>query len=168
MIAVAAEGLIAQGATIEREVFTSELFEEIEPLARMHWREIAHYPDIPLDVDVARFVALEQAGALRFFTARLDGTLVGYACFIVTPHSHYCGSLHAMQDVLFVDPACRCSSIGIRLIRRSEAALAAEDVQVVTQHAKAARAPLHAILPREGYELVDLVYAKRLDRKRGS
>jgi GNAT superfamily N-acetyltransferase len=165
MIVVAPEGLIAQGVSIEREAFTRELYQELAPLLELHWREIAHFEDIALDVDVARYHAMEQAGILRAFVARMDGKPVGYACFVVAPHAHYKGSLQALQDVLYVDPACRCSAIGLRLIRHCDAELAAEGVQVVLQHAKVKHQALHVILPREGYEAVDMVYVKRLDSR---
>lgn len=167
MIVVAPEGLIAQGVTIEREPFSRALYEEMLPLLTLHWREIAKFADIPLEVDVERYLHTEEAGALRFFAARMDGKLIGYACFFVAVHPHYKGSLQAMQDVLFVDPACRCGSIGLRLVKHCDEELAQEGVQVVLQHAKVNHEPLHVILPRLGYEAIDLVYAKRLDRKGG-
>lgn len=165
-IVVAPEGLIAQGVTIRREPFV-QVYEEMLPLLRLHWAEIAHYLDIPLDVDVDRYAALDAAGALRLFIARLDGALVGYACFIVSTHAHYKGSLQAVQDVLYVDPGCRCSSVGLRLVRWCDAALAQEGVQVVVQHVKNRHPALGLIAARMGYEAVETIYCKRLDRARG-
>lgn len=158
---------IVDGPVIEREAFTRELCEEMGPALALHWREIAHFDDIALDVDVERYLAMEEAGTMRLFVVRMAGKLVGYACFVVAPHAHYKHSLQALQDVLYVDPACRCSAIGLRLIRHCDTALAAEGVQVVLQHAKVRHQALHVILPREGYEAVDMVYVKRLDSRQG-
>lgn len=154
----------AQGLAIAREAFTPELHAEMAPLLALHWREIAAFQDIPLEVDVDRYSAMEAGGALRLFIARQDGKMVGYACFVVSTNAHYRGSLQAVQDVLYVDPACRCSTIGLRLIRHCDEEMAREGVQVVLQHAKVAQPALHAILPRLGYQAVDMIYAKRLDR----
>lgn len=133
-----------------------------------HWREIAHYDDIPLDVDEEAYRRVEQSGMLRIFVARQGGKIVGYAVFIVRYNPHYMGSLQANEDVIYVDPACRRSTIGLRLIRHCDEALAAEGVQVAFHHVKRAHPTLGTILQRRGYEIVDIIYAKRLDRIGGN
>ena len=149
-----------------RIVFAREtvagIWEEAQPLFAAHWREIAHYPDIPFAPDREMYVQLDESGLLRVFTVRLDGQLAGYNAFFVKPHPHYSGSLQAAQDVLFLHPDCRNAGIGIRFIDWCDGELAAEGVQVVTQHLKAAHnhGPL---LERLGYELMDLIYTRRLD-----
>jgi L-amino acid N-acyltransferase YncA len=148
---------------IARETFR-DVFDEAVPLLVKHWREIASFQDIPLDVDVPRYLAIEDAGNLRVFTVRVDGRLVGYACFIVAPNAHYKGSLQAVQDVLYVERTARGAMHGLRLVRHCDEALAAEGVQVVTQHVKLAHPTLGVIAQRCGYEPVETIYAKRLDR----
>mgnify|MGYP001597203520 CR=1 FL=1 len=148
------------------------LWDEIIPLLQAHKEEIAHYPDISLDPDVALYNEVERQGVLRCYTVRLDGELVGYAVFFIRAGLHYRGSLQAVQDVLFLWPNCRCSSIGYRLIQFAEAELKAEGVQVVFHHIKAKGClvsfvfrGLARLLSLLGYELVDLIFAKRLDRE---
>lgn len=165
MIAVCAEGLVAQGVTIQREAFSEALYDEALPLLVLHWREIAHFQDIELDGDVSRYLALEDSGMLRVYTARMDGRLVGYACFFIAPHGHYKRSLQAVQDLIYVDPACRCSAIGLRLIDHCDDALREEGAQVVLQHVKLAHPKLGVILARRGYEPIETIFAKRLDRQ---
>lgn len=164
MIALVPEGLVAQGVTIERERFTRALYEEALPLLTLHWREIAHYTDIELDGDVDRYLGIEAAGMLRVYVARMDGKIVGYGCFFLAPHGHYKRSLQAVQDLVYVDPACRCSSVGLRLIDHCERALRDEGAQVVIHHVKLAHPKLGVILKRKGYEPIETIYAKRLDR----
>lgn len=147
---------------IQRETFDN-CFEEALPLLDKHWREIAHYPDIPLHPDIERYRKLEQNGALRIYTARDDGRLIGYAVFVVSPNAHYSTSIQAVQDVVYIDRERRRGSVGLRLLRLSEMMLRAEGVQVVYHHVKAAHPALGTILARNGYEVVDLIYAKRLD-----
>lgn len=138
------------------------LWPEIMPLLQTHWREIAHYQDIPLDPDVDQYNAADDAGMLRCFTARVDGVLVGYAIYFVRSNMHYRSSKQAVQDVLFLLPEYRKSRIGIELIKHCDEQLRGEGVQAVYQHVKQSH-NFGPLLERLGYELVDLIYARRLD-----
>lgn len=157
--------------TFQREPITG-LWPEVAPLLHAHWREIAHYQDIPLEPDTDYYEGLDRAGVLRCFTVRLaggtlvapePGMLVGYAAFFVKRNGHYRSSLQAFQDVVFLLPEFRKTLVGSRLLRFCDAELKAEGVQVVYHHSKAAH-DIGRVLERQGYELVDLIYAKRLDR----
>lgn len=155
----------------------SESFPDAVPLLRQHWREIAHYQDIPLDVDIDIYAAAERNGALRIFTVRdvvdqyddeMGGNikiarLIGYAVFFVRHNPHYKSSLQAVQDVIYVDPKARGRFVGVRLLRYCEHELAAEGVQVIMHHTKVDHPMLGKLLARSGYEQVDVIWAKRLD-----
>ncbi len=145
------------------EELVSELWDELMPLLKDHWREIAHYQDIPLDPDIAAYEAVEEQAMLRCYTAREDDKLIGYAVFFVRRGMHYRGSLQAIQDVLFLLPEYRHGSIGVALIQYSERQLAAEGVQAVYHHCKTTN-QVGRLLVRLGYELIDEVYGKRLDK----
>lgn len=151
-----------------RSVFARErigdVFEEIKPLLAKHYAEIAHYPDIPLKPDFQRYLQAEWSGKLRIYTARSARELIGYAIYVVQPALHYRESLQAAQDILFLDPAYRRGRIGMRLIEFADRELRQEGVQVVFQHMKAREGlSFGPLLERLGYELVDHVYARRLD-----
>lgn len=178
--------------TFAREPFTAQLLGEMLPLLEKHWAEVAHYPDIPLEVDASAYHAAESNGMLRIYTvrdgeahhcARCDrpevcdviraGTgpcgensgqrpLVGYAAYFVRANPHYRSSVQASQDVIYVSPAAR-GSTGARLIRFADEQLASEGVQAVYHHVKTAH-NWGRLLERMGYEAVDVIYAKRLDR----
>lgn len=132
---------------------------ELAPLFELHYQEIAHFKDIPLAVDVPRYLAIEAQGALRVYVARVTGVAVGYAFYIVNHNLHYSGSLQAAQDVIFINLAAR--GFGQQFIRWCDDQLHADGVQVVTHHVKAAH-NFGPMLERIGYELVDLIYARRL------
>ena len=134
---------------------------EIAPLLELHWFEIAHYSDITLDPD---WTFYESSPAVRVFTARDDGRLVGYAVFFVSTNKHYRQSLQAVQDILFLLPEYRSRTVGPRLIIYADEELQAEGVQVVYQHVKAAH-DFGPLLTRIGYERVDTIYARRLDKE---
>lgn len=143
-----------------REPLTAELFEEALPLLKAHYDEIAHFKDIPLDPDKEQYISLELAGVIRAFTVRVDSKLVGYAVFFVKRNLHYKTSIQALQDVLYVDPACRKSAIGGEFIRFCDRELEKEGVQVGYHHIKA-KHNFGVLLERMNYELVDLIYARR-------
>lgn len=141
----------------------TQFLPDAAPLLQKHWDEIAQWRDIPLAPDEEQYRVHDEAGKLRIYTARVDGRLVGYCVFFLGFNIHYKSSLQATQDVLFVDPECRQSRIGLQLIHHAENELRAEGVQAVYQHVKANHLTLAVILERHDYELIDLIYGKRLD-----
>ena len=138
----------------------SDVIEEIKPLLSLHWREIAHYQDIELDPDWDFY---RRNPAIRVFTARVDNALIGYGVFFIGPNRHYKQSIQAVQDILFVHPDYRGGMVGYRLIRFCDEQLKSEGAQAVYHHVKAAH-DFGPMLVRQGYEVVDVVHAKRLDR----
>lgn len=151
-----------RGLYYQAETDVLPVIEEAAPLLELHKAELAHYPDIQLEVDVKAYAALQAAGQLRCYTARDCGRLVGYALFFVRPNHHYRGSLQAWQDVLYLHQDYRRGRVGITLIRVAETRLRAEGVQVVYHHAKRTN-KTGELLGCMGYELVDEIWAKRLD-----
>ena len=137
-----------------------DCYEESIPLLYKHWQEIAHYKDIPLDPDFDSYTKTEDAGFLRCYTARrASSQLVGYAVFFVRPNPHYKTSIQASQDILFIDSNHR--GMGGRFIKWCDEQLRLENVQVVYHHIKAQH-NFGKLLERFGYELVDLIYARRM------
>lgn len=159
--------------TLQREP-SHALWPEIMPLLIEHKEEIAHYQDIELDPDIEAYNQCEEMGVLRCYTARLHGELIGYSINFLKPNMHYRQSLQGLQDVLFVAKAHRHGRVGVKLIRYKEEQLQAEGTQVTYEHTKVNdqirlalkclnRTDVGAIMERLGYELVDLIYARRLD-----
>lgn len=149
-------------ATFRSESY-SDCFGDIPALLLDHYEEIAHYKDIELAPNFEGYKRCEEAGNLRVYTARIDGALVGYAVFFVLPHVHYSGSVYAQGDVFFVVKEHRGKMLGLRLLRFTERELAAEGVQVVSQHSKIKHPEFGELLALEGYEGVDICWQKRLD-----
>lgn len=146
--------------TVQRELI-ADILEEAKPLLELHWREIAHYQDIPLDPDWEFY---RSSPFLRCYTVRSHRQLVGYAVFGVGRNKHYMGSLQAVQDIVYVHPVHR-GVAGFRLLRFCDAQLKAEGVQVVYHHVKPAHPVLGLLLDRMGYQDADIVKAKRLDKE---
>lgn len=139
----------------------ADIRHEVEPILVAHYDEIAHYKDIPLDPDWDWYCA---SPILRCFTVRIDGALVGYDVYGIGRNKHYRSSVQAVQDIIFVLPQHR-GLAGVRLLRFGRAALKAEGVQVAYRHQKRGHAMLGAVLERMGSELVDYIWAERLDRE---
>jgi GNAT superfamily N-acetyltransferase len=150
--------------TYQRETVQQVRAAGIEALLQLHWTEIADYPDIRLSPNWEVYMAVEDYGGLRAYTARVDEQLVGYACYFVKESPHYSDSLQAVQDVVFVHSAHRKGRVGINLLRYADEQLAAEGVQVVRQHVKVKHAQLGSVLEHLGYECVERIYSKRLDK----
>ena len=153
----------------QRECFRA-FFAEAYPLIQRHKAEIAHYADIPLDVDTTKYELSEKQETLRVYTARLNNgassplTLIGYSVFFVGPNPKYKSSIQAVEDALYVDPDQRNGRVGLDLIHYTDSELRREGVQAVYRHQKLAHPALGVLLAKEGYEQIDLIWGKRLDR----
>ena len=140
-----------------------EVIDEIKPLLEAHYAEIAKHKDIPLSPDWALYKTLESIGALKIFTCRsehLDNSLIGYGIYFVKHHIHYSTCLVAQQDILFIRKDYRGK--GMRFIGWCDDQLRAMGVQMTIQHVKATH-NFGPMLERMGYELMDLIYTRRLD-----
>ena len=139
----------------------SALFEEAVPLMVKHYKEIAHYKDIELEPDWDAYNKAEEIDAVRVYTIRDDGQMIGYAIFFFHTNYHYRKSLQAYQDLIFIDPKHR--GPGYKFIKWIDGQLKAEGIQIVYHHVKATK-DFGPMLERIGYELVDKIYARRLDK----
>lgn len=152
-------------STLTKNTFQCEraqdCFDEAYPLLFDHWKSIGHYQDILLEPAFDEYKRIEDAGLIRCFTVRTEfKKLIGYAVFVVRNNMHYRSSKNALLDIIYIDPAYR--GIGKDFISWCDEELRGEQVQVVFHHLKAAHS-YGKMLERMGYELMDLIYAKRLD-----
>ena len=139
------------------------LRDEMQPLLARHYQELAHYADIKLDIDWSVYFKMHELGLMRAYAARgrADNALLGYAVFFLCTNPHNRGSLQAQQDAIFIDKPHR--GFGASFIQWCDEQLKREGVQVVRHQVHAAH-NWGKLLERQGYELEDLVYSKRLDR----
>lgn len=142
------------------EPYSPRLIAEAAPLVDAHYHEIAWRKDkIPLDPDYEKYAAGAASGAIRIFTARQGGMLVGYAVFIVGPHLHYRQTVWAMNDVLYVTQGRRGYAAGTKLLRHAESALKATGAHVVGLHIKD-KADFGPLAKRLGFERVESNWQK--------
>ena len=145
----------------QREIAGEKLFDDMAPLWVEHWSEIIGDPGEPLKPNLDQYVALEAAGVLRAFTARDedDDELVGYAVYFVTHSVHSTELLRAVSDAVFILRERR--GFGGEFLKWTEGQLAAEGVGVIGQHVRATH-NFGPMLERMGYELVELIYQRRM------
>jgi GNAT superfamily N-acetyltransferase len=144
------------------ETTIADKIEHVPGLLEAHWHESARNKHLMvLKPDVARYQALEAAGALLSLVAYVDETIVGYSVNIVSPHLHYADLLCAHNDVLFVAKEYRERSLGLKLIRETERAARARGAHLMLWHAKEDTA-LSSILPKMGCKVQEIIYTKEL------
>jgi GNAT superfamily N-acetyltransferase len=149
--------------TLQRET-ADQFIPDAAPLLAVHFQEIAHFQDIKLNPQFDIYRQMDQMGVLRVFTLRDRGVLRGYAIFMVRENLHYGDSLQAVQDVLYLDAPLRKQMLGARLIQWCDEELKREGVQVVYHHVKRAF-NFGPLLARLGYEEVESIWSRRLDRE---
>ena len=132
-------------------------------LAAHHAETAVFAEEMPLAPNLAAYEKLEQLGMLRVYTARRDGSLIGYSVCYVTTSMHR-QVVEASEDLLYVAPEHRGKAVGVRLMRFVEAQLAAEGVQVLARRTKAGRPELDLgpMLERMGYAPCETIYVRRL------
>jgi hypothetical protein len=143
--------------------------EELLPLIRNHWLEVAHHTDkIPLDPQWKMYFDAERDGRLVTITARNNGKLVGYSIFFLRAHIHYAGCLIASNDVIYLTPELRKGTrLGTQLIDESEKLIAA----IATLRGMTCRITWHikpdhdwsAILKRKGYIVEEVILGKLVE-----
>lgn len=141
-----------------RESYSAALVSELLPLLVEHHAETADEMYGPLDPDLAVY----KSEAMRIYTARQSGDLVGYQIFVVSLHPHSRKSIQASQDILYLKPKERKGLNGYRFMKWCCDQLKMEGVEMVHQHIPA-RNSFGKILERMGFRLEDLVYSKRLE-----
>lgn len=137
----------------------SSVWDEIYPLFEKHWKEVAHYQDIPLEPDVELYKKMDEGGSIRVYTAREDGKLIGYSVYVISRNHHYKSVKQASQDVIFIQKDRR--GFGKSFIKWCDEQLKNDGVKIVVHHVKAAH-DFGPMLERVGYELVDKIYSRRL------
>jgi GNAT superfamily N-acetyltransferase len=137
-----------------------EVVQEVQPLLDLHYRELCLHQDvIKLDPMWPEYALLEQLERFVVFTARDEGRLVGYSAFFLNRHMHYGGFTVAQNDVLFLHPAARRGTTGLRLIDWTEQMLWDLAADKITYHIKFAL-DWRPILHRRGYADEEVMVAK--------
>lgn len=145
------------------ESLTAETLErEGAALLHDHYDEVAKNKDVMVlrprwDV----YQSMQSAGTLFALGARIDGKLVGYSANFIANHLHYASMVYVQNDVLFVAPQHRKTSLGLRLIQATESEARHRGAKLMLWHAKEG-SKLDSVLSRMRYEVQDIIYSKRI------
>lgn len=133
---------------------------EAKEIFPQHWKELAVFQtEIKMDLDEAKYAALEQAGILLVLTARTAQRLVGYYVWFLMPHPHYADSgPMGLTDMYFVLPEYR-SGVGAKLFIQSEKTLKERGVIKAITSCKAHQDHTE-FLQRLGWTLTDFTFCK--------
>lgn len=142
-----------------QQEFLATCWEEAQPLLSSHWAEVIG-KGAP-DPDLALLQVLEQANALRLFTLRDAGALVGYAIFVVTVSTHQAGRTLALCDGIYISPAHRSYRAVRRLWRFAEGCLFEDGVREIRANSSVGSS-LGSLLLRFGYNPVEIAHSKVL------
>ena len=146
-----------------QQEFLATCFDEAKWLFELHYAEIALNQDVlKLNPDTEQYEDAEKFGALRIFTARDDGKLVGYFAVLVTRSMHYADHIYATNDVIFLHPDHRKGYTASNLIKFAAECLAQDGVSMLFVNTKLHR-PFDILLRRLGFDHVENVYSKRLE-----
>lgn len=150
-----------------REDLTQVLWDELQPLLKAHYLEVAHFKDVPLEPSHEGYLRIQNNDALRIFTARTDDKLVGYMVVFVSISLHYASKVYANQDIFYVEKSLRGMRIGAELDLYARNYLRDYcSVDILFQHSKHADGlNIGPFLKRQGYEHIDDIWAIRLDKE---
>lgn len=137
--------------------------DEIGELLDLHYEELAMDKEIiQLDPDWGAYEAMERDSALRIYTVREAGRLVGYSVFFLIHPPHYRMNLYAQNDIVYLAKEFRESGHGLALVQFCRERLLADGAaDKELWHAKPGT-PLHRLLLSLGYVEQDVILGKRL------
>lgn len=152
---------VMESLNIERKLLMP-VWDFLPGLLDEHWQESAKNKHImKLAPDKAKYAKMEAEGLLVSLFAMSGEIIVGYSINIVCPSLHYSELIMAHNDVIYVHPVYRPSSLGLRLIKATEHECSKAGAKLMLMHAKE-NTPLHKILPRRGYGVQDIILSKEL------
>ena len=145
---------------IAKEKLTESLIQELYPLLKNHWAEVAHYKDIELDPDWDAYASLQEQGKYLSVIARDEfGQVAGYMGIATGPNAHYKNTMMGMVDVIYLSLPNRRGTTAAKLIRYAEELA---EVDILHFHVKIQN-DFSPLLERMGYEKVEYLLSKRLD-----
>ena len=148
-----------------REILISDYLADLGPLFAEQQAEIGEDKAIGLslvpDPDLERYEMLDEIG-LGMALGVFDGEeIVGYSSNLVAPSLHYRGLMVCQNDAIYLHPAYRKGTLGLRLIRETERFARERGADMIVWQCKP-NTSLHALLARGQYGLQDLVFTRSL------
>jgi len=145
--------------------FATELFKntykEAMPLTEKHREEINLFNE-ELDVFTEAYLQADENNSSRVFTIRDENEkMLGYSIFFLYNPTHHKTSVHARQDVLYIEKEHRGAGLGKGFIQYCERQLK-EAGAIVIQQCVPKLNDWSKLLKHMGYSELETVYMRRL------
>lgn len=135
------------------------LKKEIEPLLKEHWDKAVTNKSYNLKPNWIGYCHLQNTGAIKVFTARVRGLLVGYASVYIAKSLYAEDRLEAHYDMIYITPEYRQGASGAKFIKYIEKNLEVVGVKQIGI-ASLAHQPFDKLLDRLDYKHTEKVYTK--------
>jgi len=137
-----------------------EAFGELGELFAENHKESGVFPDkIDLNVLDDFYEWSSENGNVRFHIARDDGKVVGYTVTFIGNHPHYQDKVFATNDVLYITPDYRKTSVAKDLIEFVEKDMKDTGVDVMSFHTKCDN-PCRKLMESVGFKEDEIQYFK--------
>lgn len=114
-----------------------------------------------IQLDAKTYSQLDAVGAIRVFTARIDGRIVGYRSFVLMKHQHT-GEKVAKCDTFYVEHDHR-ARVAVGLQSFSDRKLREEGVVWVHQAHNPEKHDLSRFLVARHYRPIETTFARKLN-----
>lgn len=142
------------------ERMSESLVVEMQEILRMHWKEIAMYKDvIAFKPDYEAYFLMDAEDRLQIVTVRKDAKIIGYYISFIYVHPHYKDNKFAQNDILFIHPDYRGSTVAYRMFKFAEKELKKIGCSVNTIHMKV-EFPFERLCEKLGMDKHEIVYSK--------
>ena len=109
----------------------------IGALLPLHWEESARNKQLMvLKPDYDKYKNMDKMGKLLGVFAYYEDVIVGYSVNIIDYHLHYSDLKVCSNDVLFLDPLFRDTSLGLRLMKTTKELAKSKGAKMMLWHAK--------------------------------
>jgi GNAT superfamily N-acetyltransferase len=134
---------------------------DLKDLFEQHWEEVYGTSKRKANILLDVYGKMEEAGLAFGLFAYFDMAIVGYSICFIAPNIHCAGHISCNNDALYVDPLFRDTSLGLKLIRKTESMAKSKGADLMCWNAPL-NTNLIKILPRLKYEALEQVFIKEI------
>lgn len=141
-----------------REESFTEILEQIKPTLALNHAETGIY-NMPFNPDYDRYLYLDKCGDLKFYVARFEGQIAGFAIFFIDTEIQQKEVRSATQSVNYV---CRNHrGMGYAFMKFCDDILRKQGINSVWRQAST-KHDIGKVYERMGYTLIEKSYLRRL------
>ena len=132
---------------------------EVEYLLANHWEKAIKHKDYQLQPDWLSYYKLQEADAIKTYTARCNTALVGYASVYTIKSLYTVNRQEAHYDMIYVSPEFRKGRVGANLLKFVEKKLKDLGVKQITI-GSLVHQPFDNLLESLNYSCIEKNYIK--------